>query len=231
MPLLNYKTIEKRLGIRFKKHSLLKQAFIHSSYLSIRKNKRILQANETLEFLGDAVLELVTREYFLKKFPEAREGALNELKKMYTNTETLYKIGKRLGLGEFLIMDKGEKLTGGRNRQSNIAGCLEAIIGALYLDRGLLYVQKFIHRMILTSRVRTYKDCKSLLNLWAMRHQHEIVYSIIREVGPPHRKMFHVALLIDGKRVSQGKGASKKEAEQRAARIFLKKKSISMQDN
>jgi len=228
MPLLNYKTIEKRLGIRFKKHSLLKQAFIHSSYLSIAKNKKKLQANETLEFLGDAVLELVTREYFFKKFPEVREGALSELKKMYTNTETLYKIGKRLGLGEFLIMDRGEKLTGGRNRQSNIAGCLEAVIGALYLDRGLRYVKKFIYRVILVRRVSTYKDCKSVLNLWAMRHQHEMVYSIVSEVGPPHRKTFYVVLQVNGKKVSQGKGASKKEAEQRAARIFLKKKGISM---
>jgi ribonuclease-3 len=228
MLLPNYKTIEKRLGIRFKKHSLLKQAFIHSSYLSIAKKKKKLQANETLEFLGDAVLELVTREYFFNKFPEAREGALSELKKIYTNTETLYKIGKRLGLGAFLIMDKGETLTGGRNRQSNIAGCLEAIIGALYLDRGLQYVKKFIHRMILSRRVSTYKDCKSVLNLWAMRHHHEMAYSIVKEVGPPHRKIFYVVLEVDGKKVSQGKGVSKKEAEQEAARIFLKKKSISM---
>lgn len=223
MPLLNYSTIEKSLKIRFKKRSLLKLALTHSSYLQTTKIKTKQKSNETLEFLGDAVLELITREHLFKKFPQANEGDLSELKKMYTNSETLYKIGRDLGLGKFLIMDKGEELTGGRNRQSNIAGCLEAIIGALYVDRGLRYVEKFVYRMILTREIDTYEDYKSLLNLWAMKNQHKISYRVGKELGPPHQRTFYVELYVDGKKTSRGKGGSKKVAEQEASKIFFQK--------
>ena len=181
------------------------------------------KSNETLEFLGDAVLELVTREYLLKKYPKTREGRLSELKKRYTSTDTLYRTGKRLGLGAFLLMDKGEELTGGRHRPSNIADCLEAIIGALYLDRGLKYVEKFINNVLLTRRITQSRDYKSLLNQWAMHHQFKVRYKVVKEEGPSHHKIFYVNLFVNGRQVGQGSGKTKKQAEQKAAKFFLKK--------
>lgn len=223
MQLLKFNNIEKKLGIKFKRRTLLELALTHSSYLQKTKNGLEQKSNETLEFLGDAVLELLTREYLFKKFPKAHEGDLSELKKIYTNTETLYKIGKTLGLGEFLIMDRGEELTGGRNRRSNIAGCLEAIIGALYLDHGLRYVRKFVGRTILTIKTETYEDYKSLLNLWVMQKRYKISYKIVEEKGPAHHKTFYIDLYLNKKKVSRGVGKSKKDAEQEAARNFLRK--------
>ena len=223
MQLLNYRKIERNLGIRFKRRTLLRQAFTHSSYLSTAQKKTTYKSNETLEFLGDAVLELVTREYLLNKFPRAREGRLSELKKRYTSTDTLYRAGKRLGLGAFLLMDKGEQLTGGRNRPSNIADCLEAIIGALYLDRGLKYVEKFINDVLLTRRITQSRDYKSLLNQWAMHHQLKVKYKVVKEEGPPHHKIFYVNLFVNGGHVGQGSGKTKKQAEQAAAKFLLKK--------
>jgi ribonuclease-3 len=222
MPLQKYSIVKKKLGIRFRNKKLLELALTHSSYLKAHQDGAIKNSNETLEFLGDAVLELLTREYLFKKFPKASEGKLSELKKMYTNTETLYKIGEELELGNFMIMDKGEELTGGRKRRSNIAGCLEAIIGALYLDRGLVYVRKFVLRIILKRKIDTYKDYKSLLNLWIMQKKHQISYRIAKEKGPAHHKTFYIDLYLDGKKVSRGKGSSKKKAEQEAAENFLR---------
>lgn len=224
MPLLDYKAIQGYLGIRFKKRSLLNLALTHSSYRHTPSNKK-KKSNETLEFLGDAVLELIVREFLYNKYPDAQEGKLSELKKKYTCTETLYKSGKRLHLGKFLIMDKGEERTGGRNRPSNIAGCLEAIIGALYLDRGLGYVGKFVKCILLETRIVMYKDYKSVLNRWAMQHRKSISYRIQKEEGVPHKKKFHVSLYIGKKKVSQGSGTTKKKAEQEAAKDFFQKKS------
>lgn len=224
MQSLNYSSLEKKLAIKFRRRGLLKLALTHSSYSPTAKEQSSKKSNETLEFLGDAVLELLTREYLLKKLPEANEGELSELKKMYTSTEILYKTGKKLGLGKFLLMDRGEERTGGRNRPSNIAGCLEAIIGALYLDRGLNYVAKFIHNILLKKRMIKKRDYKSLLNQWMMRNHCTIYYRVAKEEGPPHLKKFYVNLYVDKKKVGQGSGATKKKAEQEAARVFLQKK-------
>jgi ribonuclease-3 len=218
-----YKAIEKKLGIRFKKRSLLKLALTHSSFLQTEHNRK-LKSNETLEFLGDAVLELIVRGFLYEKFPNANEGRLSEAKKIYTNTEALYYVGKKLKLGKFLIVDKGEEFTGGRDRPSNIAGCLEAIIGALYIDRGLVYTRKFVNRVLLKKRLAKQIDYKSFLNQWVMRSRCKIYYKVIKEEGPPHHKTFCVNLYINRKRVSQGIGESKKKAEQEAAKNFLRKK-------
>jgi ribonuclease-3 len=218
---LNYKDAEKFLGVRFKKKRLLKTALTHSSYLQTQNHEH--KSNETLEFLGDAVLELLTREFLLKKFPRADEGELSEMKKMYTSTDALYKTGKKLNLGKYLLMDKGEELTGGRNRPSNIAGCLEAIIGALYLDRGLKYVEKFIYSILFKKKIFKHKDYKSLMNRWAMQNKKEIHYKIIKEEGPPHKKTFYINLYVSKRKVGQGIAESKKKAEQNAARDFLRK--------
>jgi len=224
MPLLNCKRIEELLGIRFKKKSLLRLALTHSSYLQAQSEKD-QKSNETLEFLGDAVLELIIREYLLVKLPEAREGELSELKKMYTNTEALYKIGKRLGLGKLILMNKGEERTGGRTRPSNIAGCAEAIIGALYLDRGLKYARRFVERNFFRKRVIKQEDYKSILNKWAMKNRIKFFYKTAKEKGPPHHKTFYVNLYVNKQKAGCGVGKTKKKAEQEAAKNFLQKNS------
>jgi len=221
MPSPNYKAIEKQLGIRFKKRSLLKNALTHSSYLQKRNDK--VSSNETLEFLGDAVLELIVREFLRDKYPGESEGTLSEMKKKYTSTDALYSTGKRLCLGSILIMGKGEAGTGGRNRPSIIAGCLEAIIGALYLDRGLDYTVKFVKNILLKRRVKQHKDHKSILNRWALKNQRLVSYRVMKEAGTPHNKKYYITLYINNKKVSQGSGTTKKKAEQEAAKVFLKK--------
>jgi ribonuclease-3 len=224
MQLPNYKALEKKLGIRFKRKLMLKRALTHASYVQVEKNRSYHESNEIIEFLGDAVLELVTREYLIRKYPDAHEGTLSEFKKMYTSTDALYMIGTKLGIGKFLRLDKGEATTGGRERPSNIAGCFEAIIGALYLDRGLGYTEKFIIRVILTKRMATNIDYKSRLNAWAMQHRCEIEYRVSKEEGEPHEKIFHIALYVNKKRGGRGIGNTKKKAQQEAARHFLSKK-------
>jgi ribonuclease-3 len=220
-PSPSYKAIEKQLGIRFKKRSLIKCALIHSSYMQTRDEK--INSNETLEFLGDAVLELIVREFLRAKYPDASEGTLSESKKKYTSTSALHSTGKRLCLGKFLIMSKGEERTGGRNRPSIIAGCLEAIIGALYLDRGLDYTTKFVKNILLNRRIKQHKDHKSILNRWALKNQQQVSYRVVKETGIPHNKKFYISLYIDNKKVSRGTGTTKKKAEQEAAKVFLKK--------
>lgn len=211
--------IEKNLGFNFKNKTLLKKALTHSSGASAHRT----ESNEILEFLGDAVLELIVREFIIEKFPDVDEGKLNQLKKRYTSEEVLCKIGKTVGIGEFLIMDKGEELTGGRERCSNISAGIEALFGAIYLDRGLAYAKKYFQKIFLGKRFRLSQDYKSLVNQWAMANKKELEYKVIKEEGPPHKKIFYVALFINGKEISAGKGKNKKNAEQDAAKNFLKK--------
>ncbi len=220
MSLLNYKTAEKKIGVSFRRKALLKLALTHSSFQR-GETKKPVKSNETLEFLGDAVLELVAREYLYKKYPKLSEGELNEIKIKYTNQNTLYNAGKDLEIGELLLMDKGEVLTGGRQRPSNVAGCLEALIGALYLDGGLNKARKFVIKHILKRDISGLRDYKSLLNRWAMKQQFTISYRVAKSHGPPHRKVFYVDLYINKKNVSRGTGDSKKKAQQSAARQFL----------
>lgn len=218
MPSLDYKRFEKKLKIHFKKRSLLKLALTHSSYPDDPD-----ASNEVLEFLGDAVLELVTREHLLTSIPDAREGELSERKKNYTSTEALFRTGKKLGIAPYILMSKGEKTTGGRERPSIIAGTLEALIGALYLDRGLEYTRKFIIRTVLSRKRLVTRDHKSILNRWAMKHRKKIIYRTNKETGPPHKKVFHMNLYVGKIKKATGQGKSRKDAEQNAAKTFLRK--------
>ena len=218
----DYKRIQKELGVRFLRRGFLKTALTHSSCVAGRRRR----SNENLEFLGDAVLELLAREHLFKKYPARREGELSELKKVYTNEDALFIIGKRLKAGRMLIMDRGEEATGGRERRSNIAAVMEAIIGAVYLDRGLPYARRFVRRIILTRKARIEKDFKSWLNNLAMRRQFRLEYKVLREEGPSHHKIFHMGLYVNGKLKARGRGPNKKKAEQDAARAYLKKLGI-----
>lgn len=222
---LRYKEIEKRLGVAFRRKTLLRTALIHSSF-SRNNAPRAPKNNETIEFLGDAVLELIVREHLYKRFPGSTEGELNEIKIRYINTDTLHRVGEALRLGELILMDRGEEITGGRARASNIAGALEAVIGAVYLDQGLKGARRFVKKHILAIDVSGLRDYKSLLNRWAMQQQRSISYRMARSHGPPHRKVFHIDLYVDGRKVSRGAGDSKKKAQQSAARQFLEEHNI-----
>lgn len=202
--------------------TLLKQALTHSSYLK-HKPKHTTKSNETLEFLGDAVLELLVREHLFKKYPQVREGKLNDLKKQYTSTDALARIARRLRLGKYLILDTGEERSGGRRKTSNIANSLEALIGALYLDRGLVYTKRFVRKNFFNVKPLCTRDYKSLLNSWATSRQRSVSYRVTKEIGPQHRKIFHVTVYLQGKKAGSGSGKNKKAAEQKAAQAFLKK--------
>lgn len=215
--------IEKSLRRLIKDENLRRLALTHSSYSYRRKDRK---SNETLEFLGDAVLELLVREHLFKKYKDADEGQLSVLKKNFTSEDALHLIGKKIGIGRLILMDKGESMTGGRNKRSNITGCLEAIIGAAFLDQGLDAARRFVKRIILNRKIVLRKDYKSLVNNWAMRNQTTLVYKITGEDGPPHRKTFRIALFVNDRKKSEGTGPTKKKAEQMAARLYGKKISL-----
>ena len=227
MPLPNFNQLVKKLKIKFNNKRLLTNVFTHSSSVKDTETSK-RKSNEVLEFLGDAVLELVVREYLIKKYPTYDEGELNRLKKIYTNEQTLYQIGYELELGNYLILDRGEELTGGRTRPSNIANCLEALIGALYLDQGLNAAKLFIQKTILKRKIKEAEDYKSILNEWIMQKGYKIDYQVVDEIGPPHQKVFYVDLYINNKKSARGKGKTKKEAEQEAARTFIKKHGLKL---
>lgn len=210
---------QKTLRLKFNSPRILRRALRHSSCPQCRKNHK---SNETLEFLGDAVLELVVREHLYKKFPRCNEGQLSEMKKNYTSEDALHSIGKKIGIGKLLIMDPGEEATGGRAKRSNITGALEALIGAMYLDMGLEKARRFVRTRILCRKMTGAKDFKSLLNNWAMRNRKNLSYKVIREEGPAHRRTFHIALVINRRKKAVGLGKSKKKAEQMAAGKYFK---------
>ncbi len=222
------KDIEKKLGIFFVNKSLLNQALTHSSYAHEMRKKGVFD-NERLEFLGDAVLKLVASEFLFNKYPEKSEGDLTKIRAGVVSDETLMGIAKKFRLGNYLLLGANERRTGGRERKSNLANALEAIIGALYLDAGIGKSRQFIldhvgREVEKVSRAGYIGDYKSALQEfvqkkgWGLPHYH-----VIREIGPKHRKTFYIEVKIKGSSYGYGKGANKKEAEQRAAERAYRK--------
>lgn len=217
-----YNYLEEKIEYQFKNKSLIENALIHSSYSNELVRKKI-EDNERLEFLGDAVLELVISEFLYKKFNEFDEGELSKIRANLVCEKTLSKISREIKLGEFLRLGKGESRNGGRERDSILANALEALFGAVYLDGGLKESQRVIK--LLYSYVEIKKEdifqveYKGQVQEWAQRKGKEKVeYKIIKEWGPEHNKNFEVVLVVDGKVISKGKGKNKKRAEQEAAK-------------
>ena len=223
---MNLTNFEKQIGFSFKNQDLLKQAFIHRSYLNEFK-KRENESNERLEFLGDAVLSFVVSSWLFEDFPAYPEGKLTSLRSNMVNTEALAKIAIKLKIGDFLLLSRGEKEAQGQNNPTLLANALEAVIGALFLDQGLEAVKNFIGKnfqVILEQTIRSgrLKDYKSLLQEKAQAQTNQSpVYKIIKEEGPEHSKVFTVDVLIQGDILSQGVGKSKQKAEQQAAQKAL----------
>ncbi len=229
MTATDFGQFEKKINITFKNKDILKQAFVHRSYLNENKDFPIGH-NERLEFLGDAVLELVITDYLYKKFPDKTEGEMTSLRSALVNANTLYAVGVDLSINDFLLLSRGEAKDTGRARQYILANTIEAIIGAIYLDQGYEKSKDFIHASItpLIDKIideDLWIDSKSLFQEKSQEHDGITpVYKTIKEIGPDHDKHFTVAVYLKNDLIAQGEGDSKQDAEQMAARNALKER-------
>lgn len=220
------KILERRIGYGFRNKLLLNQALTHKSYAN-EKNMGRFSDNERLEFLGDSVLGIVISHILYNECPDENEGVLTRYKSQLVSGETLGRIAKEIGIGEYLLLGKGEESSGGRRHTSNIFCAFEAIIGALYLDAGLKPVVKFIKRYFepeiqLVKTGRGSKDYKSIFQQIALRKfKTTPSYKVLSEIGPDHKKHFIVEALVSGKRYGIGSGPNKKSAEQASAKEAL----------
>jgi len=220
-------SIQQTLQIKFKNSKLLQKALTHRSYLN--ESKRALESNERLEYLGDAVLELVVSKFLYHQFPKKPEGQLTSLRSKIVQTKTLAHVAKKLKLGKFLKMSKGEAMSGGRANLSLLADTLEAVIGAIYLDQAFNGAESFIKKNLLQnfqqiiSQARV-QDYKSLLQEKVQaQEQPSPIYKIVKTVGPDHNRIFTAAVSFFNKIQGRGQGRSKQEAEQEAAKKALEK--------
>ena len=218
----------RRLGHEFADLSLLDTALHHSSYVH-EHVKEGLVSNERLEFLGDAVLELVVTELLYRLFPGASEGQLSKARSGVVNEGRLAAAARSLGLGGYLRLGRGEEKQGGRDKSSILADALEAVVAAVYLDGGLEAARRFLHELLGEEAARSLRraprqDYKTRLQERVQEILHITPrYQLLHSEGPDHDKTFTVALVIGEQEVSQGRGKSKKEAEQEAARVGLEK--------
>ena len=221
------KALLREIKISFKDFSLFETAFVHKSYVNEHKREKI-EDNERLEFLGDAVLELVTTEFLYKEFPKEGEGRLTNFRSALVKGNHLAEVSRAMGLGKYLQLSRGEEKGGGREKNYLLANTLEALIGAIYLDRGFTAAHKFISRYILTNLGEILKkglhiDSKSHLQEFSQdKHGVTPVYTVLSESGPDHNKIFEVAVYIGEKMLAKGTGSSKQKADQDAAVNALK---------
>lgn len=213
------KELEDRIGYNFKNKNLLKKAVTHSSYANINRLPEHSD-NERLEFLGDAVLELISSEFLYKKFPDYDEGRLSKIRAGLVCEPTLSYCTEEIDLEKYILLSAGEEKTGGRNRKSIKSDAMEAVIGAIYLDGGFLAAKNFVFKFILTdieNKIK-YHDCKtSLQEIVQAMHNEKLTYELVKEEGPDHDKIFYIEARIGDKVIGTGKGNSKKRAEQEAA--------------
>ena len=211
--------LEKKIQYKFQDFGLLEMAMRHSSYANEHHMER-LECNERLEFLGDAVLEVVSSEFLYKTFPRLPEGEMTKKRASLVCEPALAFCARDLDLGEYLLLGKGEDATGGRKRESVTSDAMEALIGAIYLDGGFANAKEFIHRFILKDleNKKLFFDSKTILQEIVQANFKEVIsYHLIGEEGPDHNKIFEVEARIGGKAWGRGKGSSKKSAEQQAA--------------
>ena len=221
--------LETALGVTFKDITLLNQALTHTSYAN--EFKGIIFHNERLEFLGDAVLELASSTYLYNHFNQMPEGELTKARASVVCETSLAKLSRKLHVGEYLLLGKGERLTGGENRSSILADAFESIIGAIYLDQGWdtaynYVLDKLNEEFVAVEHGYNLKDYKTILQEVVQGKGQHVEYKLLSEQGPDHAKMFEFAVEVNGKIDGVGKGTTKKEAEQHAAFAALKKYGI-----
>ena len=215
----NINELENIIGYHFENKALLEQALTHSSFANEHKNEK--GDNERLEYLGDAVLELVSSEFLFLNYPKMPEGKMTKLRASLVCEPTLARCAREFDLPSFLRLGKGEEHTGGRSRDSIVSDALEAVIGAVFLDGGFANAKEFVHRFILTDieHKKLFYDSKTILQeeIQAREHAEEIVYTLVGEKGPDHAKRFIVEVGVGKRVLGRGTGTTKKGAEQEAA--------------
>lgn len=227
--MINFSDFEKKTGVDFKDKDLLKQAFIHRSYINENGNTGLCH-NERLEFLGDAVLELVVTDFLYKKFPSYTEGELTAIRSALVNAVIISDVALSIGMNDFLLLSKGEMKDMGKARQYILANTYEAYVGAIYLDQGYDAADKFVAESLLphTDEIvnkKLWRDAKSLVQEKAQEHVSVTpVYNVLSESGPDHNKHFTVGIFFGSNLIAEGKGKSKQEAEQSAALAALQAK-------
>ncbi len=225
----DYKNLEKKINVKFKDKKLLKRVFTHKSYINENKNKN-LRDNERLEFLGDAVLELVATNHLFDKYPDQSEGAMTTFRSALVKGKNLASISKELDLGKYLFLSVGEDRSGGRNKNYILANVLEALIGGIYLDHNYEIAEKFIQKFILKKLDEIIEqglhiDAKSKFQESSQEKEGVTPhYKVLQEKGPDHNKVFIMGAYIDKKLIAEGKGNSKQRAENVAAENALKVK-------
>jgi len=225
----DFTKFEKKIGVNFKDKDLLRQAFTHRSYLNEHRDSEFVH-NERLEFLGDAVLELIVTEYLYEKYPDSNEGELTAYRSALVNATTLSDAASKIGMNDFLLLSKGEAKDTGRARQIILANSIEALIGALFLDQGYEMAKYFISNNIfnLIEKIveeKTWLDAKSKFQEQAQDYESVTpLYKTLKEEGPDHDKKFTVGVFLGKKKIAEGEGKSKQEAEQVAADNALKEK-------
>lgn len=209
---------EKRIGYQFENPDLLVNALTHSSY-SNEKRLRKYECNERLEFLGDAVLELISSEKIFKEHPKSPEGDLTRIRASYVCEPTLALCAREIQLGDYILLGKGEDMTGGRDRDSILSDAMEATIGAVYLDGGFSRAQEYVEQFVLKDieKKKLFYDSKTYLQEIVQRERINLEYILLKEEGPDHNKSFVVGVFVDGKQVASAAGRTKKKAEQAAA--------------
>lgn len=217
------------IGLKFNRPEILEQAFIHRSYLNEHR-ELTLEHNERLEFLGDAVLELVVTDYLFLQYPDKAEGELTSLRAALVNAVTLSEVAAKMGMNDYLYLSKGEAKDTGRARQVILANTFESVVGAIYLDLGYNAARDFIAKYLFTKTAEIvsknlWQDAKSFFQEQAQEHLSTTPsYRVLSEVGPDHNKRFTVGLFIGEEQVAVGEGHSKQEAEQKAASRGLEAK-------
>ena len=218
----DYSYLEDRIGYTFKDKQLIIEALTHKSYKKPYNNER-------LEFLGDAVLDLIVGEYLFKKFPSSNEGILSNIRASLVNESGFTLLARAIGLGEYMYLSLAEENNNGRDKPSLLSNAFEALIGAIYLEAGLQKAKDISIKLLeechpridLQSLSKDYKT--ALQELTQATHGVTPSYELLGSFGPDHRKEFEIAVLLDGKAIAKAKGKSKKDAQQKAAQIALEK--------
>ncbi len=221
--------LEQTIHIHFHNKSLLRNAFIHRSYLNENK-KSILSSNEKLEFLGDSVLSLITSMYLYSTYPSLHEGVYTDIKSSIVKTESLYQAAKKIELNLYLYLSKGEEKNKGKDNKSILADCFEALIASIFLDQGFEVTNRFVIHFLFTTHLdyiikhQLYLSPKNRLQeYWQNKYKKLPKYRVLNRTGPEHKKHYRVVVLIDSKPLGEGEGKSIKKAEEKAAIDALQK--------
>jgi ribonuclease-3 len=220
-----YRQLEKDLGYRFSRRKRLESALTHRSFRF--ENDPGLADNQRLEYLGDAAIGLVAAHYFYDKFPDAQEGPLTRMRSRITSTKALAAFAARINLGAYLKLGKGELMSGGNDRMSNLTDAMEAVLGAAYLDGGIKAVQKIFRKLFIPALDEgiiqpQYDNPKGTLQEWSQgRWRTSPYYRVLSEEGPPHARHFRVEVIVNGRALGVGEGSNKRAAEMAAAEAAM----------